>query len=87
MTPIEPFDSERSPLERFEVSTESFMVKVQVEPGTADQPAPQWKGVIVHMPSGNAFHFTNLHEIESVVIPYLQAHGLSFEEQNDQERT
>lgn len=83
MTPSRPFDSESSPLERFEVSTESFMVKVQVESGTVDRPAPQWHGVIVHIASGNAFHFTNLHEIESVVIPYLQAHGLTFEESND----
>jgi hypothetical protein len=87
MTPIKPFDSERSPLERFEVSTESFIVKVQVESGTADQPAPRWHGVIVHIASGNAFHFSNLHEIESVVIPYLQAHGLSFKEQNDSGQT
>lgn len=87
MGPIRPFDSESSPLGRFEVSTESFMVKVQVEPGTAERPSPRWKGVIVHIASGNAIQFTNLHEIENAVIPYLQALGLSFEEPSDPGQT
>lgn len=62
-----------------EIKTESFMVKVQFEQQTGESGSPQWHGVIVHIASGAVFHFDTLHEIESIVIPYLQAHGIPFD--------
>ncbi|MFW6063759.1 MAG: hypothetical protein ACOC9V_06235 [Chloroflexota bacterium] len=63
----------------FEISTESFMVKVNIEQQAAESGALKWQGIIVHIASGDVFHFDNLHQIERVVIPYLQAHGIPFD--------
>ncbi|HYX30753.1 MAG TPA: hypothetical protein VE863_19610 [Pyrinomonadaceae bacterium] len=62
---------------RPDISTNSFIVKVWVEPN--GQPGEQmvWRGHITHVPDGKRKHVRRMKEITEFITSYLQNMGVN----------
>lgn len=56
---------------------QSFIIRVWIEePATESQPAV-WRGHVTHVPSGARKYIQDLHEIASIIAPYLADLGVN----------
>lgn len=69
------FESEMSSLDSFEARIHAFTIKIWLEEAQTDRPT-RWRGAITHVPSGKRRYFQDLNEIQTTLIPYLQAMGV-----------
>lgn len=54
-----------------------FIVRIWREPREIPGAAPEWRGVVEHVPSGKRHYLKDLDEITHFIIPYLSELGLS----------
>lgn len=54
----------------------SFIVRIWREPREIEGSAPEWRGTIEHVSSGQRRYFNNLDEIAAFVSPYLVQMGV-----------
>jgi hypothetical protein len=59
-----------------EDNTQVFIVRVWLERRELEGSAPQWRGVIQQVPSGERRYFRNLDDITAFIAPYLEEMGV-----------
>lgn len=60
----------------FEEHTHVFIVRIWREPREIEGAAPEWRGVIEHVPDGKRHYLKNLAEITTFIAPYLKQMGV-----------
>jgi hypothetical protein len=63
-------------MDLFELSTQSFLIKIWVEETAEEAGETLWRGHITHVHSGERQHFQDLPEIMSFMQPYLAEMGI-----------
>ena len=64
----------------FREKTQAFLIRVWCEPREIEGAAPEWRGVIEHLPSRERRYLRNLDEIGAFIKPYLGAIGIELTE-------
>lgn len=62
----------------FEENTHVFIVRIWREPREIEGQAPEWRGVVEHVPSGERRYLKDLEEICVFFVAYLEALGVKF---------
>ena len=60
-----------------EEKTQSFIVRVWVEPREKEDAPPEWRGMIEHVASGERLYLKNLNEITFFIVPHLKKMGIT----------
>lgn len=60
----------------FETSTRAFIVRIWLERREIEGAAPEWRGVIEHVSTGERNYFKQLTEIATYLVPHLQEMGI-----------
>ena len=63
-------------MESLDKSTHVFIVRVWRERREIENVAPEWRGVIEHVPSGRRQYVNDLDEIGIFIMPYLEEFGI-----------
>ena len=58
-------------MKSFEENTHAFVVRVWLEPRELEGAAPEWRGVIEHVPSGERRYLRDLDEIQVFIVHFL----------------
>jgi len=64
---------------RLDKDTAVFIVRIWQEPREIERAAPEWRGVVEHVPSGERRYFTDLSEITILIIPYLNGQKIKLD--------
>jgi hypothetical protein len=60
--------------------THSFILKIWLQEAAREAGRALWRGHITHVPSGKRRYVRSLDDISSFVAPYLQAMGVTLED-------
>jgi hypothetical protein len=63
-------------MDLFELSTQSFLIKIWVEETAAEAGETLWRGHITHVHSGERQHFEDLPDMLTFMQPYLVEMGI-----------
>jgi hypothetical protein len=64
-------------MDLFELSTQSFLIKIWVEETAEEAGETLWRGHITHVHSGERQHFQDLPEVLTFMQPYLTEMGIT----------
>ena len=59
-----------------EDQTAAFVVRIWREPGEIPSSAPEWRGSVEHVESGQKAYFRNLNALVEFMKPYLENFGV-----------
>lgn len=65
-------------MDRPETGSHSFIVKVWLETSIGEKGQARWRGRITHVPGGEYRYVTDLDEIKTFIVPYLEGMGVRF---------
>ncbi|MFQ5857712.1 MAG: hypothetical protein ACE5LU_19065 [Anaerolineae bacterium] len=60
----------------FEDNTHVFIVRIWREPREIDGAAPEWRGVIEHVTTGERRYLKDVDAIVAFILPYLEGMGV-----------
>jgi hypothetical protein len=63
----------------FDEHTQVFIVRIWREPREIEGAAPEWRGVIEHVPDGKRRYLKNLAEVTDFIAPYLEQLGVELD--------
>jgi hypothetical protein len=63
-------------VESFEANTHPFIVKIWLEETVEEARQATWRGQITHVPSGKRRVFSDLSDMTTFIVPYLESMGV-----------
>lgn len=66
-----------------EANVHSFVVRIWLEEEESEIQEAIWRGHVTHVPSGERRYIKRLSELNTFIIPYLEAMGVRFNRDED----
>ena len=66
-----------------EANVHSFIVRIWLEEEASETGRAIWRGYVTHVPSGERRYIKRLSDLNTFIIPYLEAMGVRFTEGGD----